>query len=52
VSRDEQREAAATLRHEEAEIEDTTPSGRRLSREEQAAQLSASERESQGPKKA
>ena len=44
VSHEEQRDAAATLRHEEVEIEDTTPAGRKLA-DEDAAALAAAGRE-------
>jgi uncharacterized protein (TIGR02271 family) len=49
IAHEEQREAAATLRHEEVDVEDTTPSGRRLGRDE--SKLSAAAREA-GFKKA
>jgi len=45
TAHEEQREATATLRHEEAEIEDTTPAGRRSVWQEPAA-MSASAHES------
>jgi uncharacterized protein (TIGR02271 family) len=49
TSREEQREAAATLRHEEAEIEDTTPAGKRLGWQEPG--MSAAGRDSDAFKK-
>jgi uncharacterized protein (TIGR02271 family) len=50
VSHEEQRDASATLRHEEVEIEDTTTAGRR-SREEREAAMSATGREGDSFKK-